>query len=87
MAAHSNILAWTILWTAEPGGLQSKGSQRVEHNRATEHIHNENLLNGTGTSAQFFSNQEWMYAHIELTHSAYSRNEHNIAKQLYSNKN
>ena len=29
MATHSNILAWTIPWTEEPGGLQSMGSQRV----------------------------------------------------------
>ena len=28
MATHSNILAWEILWTEEPGGLQSLGSQR-----------------------------------------------------------
>ena len=27
MATHSSILAWEILWTEEPGGLQSKGSQ------------------------------------------------------------
>ena len=32
MPAHSSILAWKIPWTAEPGGLQSKGSQRVRHN-------------------------------------------------------
>ena len=31
MATHSSILAWRILWTEEPGGLQSIGSQRVEH--------------------------------------------------------
>ena len=31
MAAHSNILAWRIPWTEEPGGLQSMGSQRVRH--------------------------------------------------------
>ena len=31
-AAHSNILAWKIPWTEEPGGLQSMGSQRVGHN-------------------------------------------------------
>ena len=30
MAAHSNILAWRIPWTEEPGELQSMGSQRVE---------------------------------------------------------
>ena len=29
MATHSNILAWKISWTEEPGGLQSIGSQRV----------------------------------------------------------
>ena len=29
MATHSSILAWRILWTEEPGGLQSMGSQRV----------------------------------------------------------
>ena len=27
MAIHSNILAWKISWTEEPGGLQSMGSQ------------------------------------------------------------
>ena len=31
MATHSNILAWRITWTEEPGGLQSMGSQRVRH--------------------------------------------------------
>ena len=29
MAIHSSILAWTIPWTEEPGGLQSVGLQRV----------------------------------------------------------
>ena len=27
MATHSSILAWRILWTVEPGGLQFVGSQ------------------------------------------------------------
>ena len=27
MAALSSILAWRVPWTAEPGGLQSIGSQ------------------------------------------------------------
>ena len=31
MATLSNILAWRIPWTEEPGGLQSIGSQRVAH--------------------------------------------------------
>ena len=46
MATHSNILAWKIPWTEDPGGLQSMGvtkswtrlsthtSQRVEHKHA-----------------------------------------------------
>ena len=37
MATHSNILAWEIPWTEEPGGLQSMGSQRVGHTEAIEH--------------------------------------------------
>ena len=32
IATHSNILAWRVPWTAEPGGLQSMGSQIVRHN-------------------------------------------------------
>ena len=31
METHSNILAWRIPWTEEPGGLQSLGSQRVRY--------------------------------------------------------
>ena len=31
MVTHSSILAWRILWTKEPGGLQSMGLQRVRH--------------------------------------------------------
>ena len=32
MATHSNILAWRIPRTEEPGGLQTMGSQRVGTN-------------------------------------------------------
>ena len=31
MATYSSILAWRIPWTEKPGGLQSTGLQRVEH--------------------------------------------------------
>ena len=34
-ATHLTILAWKIPWMEEPGRLQSMGSQRVRHNRAT----------------------------------------------------
>ena len=31
MTTHSSMLAWRILWTEEPGGLQSMVLQRVGH--------------------------------------------------------
>ena len=41
-ATHSNILAWKIPWTEEPGRLQSIGSHRVRHDwsdLASRHAH------------------------------------------------
>ena len=35
MAPHSSTLAWKIPWAKEPGRLQSMGSLRVRHDRAT----------------------------------------------------
>ena len=35
LATHSSILAWKILWTEEPGGLQFMGLHRVGHDRTT----------------------------------------------------
>ena len=32
VAINSRILAWRILWTEEPGRLQSMGMERVGHN-------------------------------------------------------
>ena len=36
MATHSSILALEILWTEEPGGLQSLRLQKVAHDLATK---------------------------------------------------
>ena len=36
MAIHASILAWELLWTEEPGGLQSVRLQRVGYNLATK---------------------------------------------------
>ena len=52
MATHSSTLAWRILWTREPGGLQSLGLQRVAHDWATNththtHTHTHNLKEHT----------------------------------------
>ena len=44
MATHSSILAWRIPWTEEPGGLQSMGSQRVEHTWVTNTFFQAHLL-------------------------------------------
>ena len=52
MAAHSSILAWSISWTEEPGGLQSMGSQRVWHDWLTNtytHTHTHNTHTHTHT--------------------------------------
>ena len=54
MAAHSSILAWRIPWTEEPGGLQSVGSQRVRHDRATSTLTFHTLL---GVSLAFVSSR------------------------------
>ena len=50
MATHS-ILAWKILWTEEPGGLQSVESQR-QIPEATKHGHETSLLE---TAQQFLN--------------------------------
>ena len=34
MATHSSILAWRILWTEEPSGLESMGSRSIGHDRS-----------------------------------------------------
>ena len=38
MATYSNILAWKIPWTVEPGELQSIGWQKVRYDSATEQL-------------------------------------------------
>ena len=43
MATHFCIPAWKIPWPEKPGGLQSIGSQRVRHNRETEHARETRL--------------------------------------------
>ena len=35
-ATSSSILAWEVLWTEDPGGLQSMGLQRVGHELANK---------------------------------------------------
>ena len=42
METHSGIIAWEIPWAQEPGGLQSKGSQRVRHDLETKQQQQQN---------------------------------------------
>ena len=41
MAIHSNILAWRISWTGEPGGLQSVGSQESDTTEQLTHTYTQ----------------------------------------------
>ena len=48
MATHSSVLAWRILWTEEPGGLQSTGlkswTRLSERARTHTHTHTHTHL-------------------------------------------
>ena len=79
-ATHSSILAWRIPWTEEPGGLQSTGSQRVEHDTDEAHITSLSLrcMSVSGVeidwSAQMLSLQglvdyclQWMFCWLLAT--------------------
>ena len=70
MATQASILAWRIPWTQEPGGLQSMESQRVRHDWATEHAHNNVLGNLLETDRDRKPKQtEGVLAFIETEHS------------------
>ena len=49
MATHSNILAWKIPWTVEPGWLQSTGHKKLD---TTEQLNNNNSCKVQGLEEQ-----------------------------------
>ena len=62
MATHSSILAWRILWTEEPGELQSMGSQsQTWLGDWHTHKHNEHLH-----SFQWSATQTWWRKSLSL---------------------
>ena len=61
MATHSSILAWRIPWTEEPGGLKSKGLQRVRHNWTTSVSFSFSTLLETNKCK---THQNYMYHHF-----------------------
>ena len=74
-ATHSSISAWRIPWIEEAGRLQSMGSQRVRHDRATNNILAFFFHWGLGEERQGSSYtsryagwvQHWGPRHMEMT--------------------
>ena len=79
MATHPNILAWRILRTEEPSGLQSMGLQRVRHDSATKHsTHNERTrqmlqLTQRNPKDNTFINQEYCKEFANRYKTGFSR--------------
>ena len=71
MATHSSTLAWKILWTEEPGRLQSMGSQRVGHDSATSLSEWMKLL----SHVRLFATP-WTVAHQAPPSMGFSRQEY-----------
>ena len=74
MATHSNILAWRIPWTEEPGGLQSMGSQRVRYdwtiNTHSHSIQSVLLITAKNPEQNISSNSYlWLYGGLSPTTS------------------
>ena len=53
MATHYSIPPWRISWTEESGKLQSMGSQRVRHNRVTNHFQFKKKGGGAENCTEF----------------------------------
>ena len=54
MVTHSRILAWEILWTEEPGGLQSMGLQESD-TTVLLRMHTLSSGRGKGSAQNFLS--------------------------------
>ena len=54
MATYSRILAWRILWTEEPGRLQSIGLQRVGRDLATKTASNKEATGHYSFTGEFY---------------------------------
>ena len=90
IAIHSSILAWRIPFTEKPGGLQSKGSQRVGHNWATNtqntwpllSIHTTPGLRQTGLMSSRALHLFWTLIYLERRHCFWE----NVSCRLSKNK-
>ena len=52
MATHSNILAWGIPWTEEPGGLQPLGLEESDTNSQLNHHHHSRAQESQNSGMQ-----------------------------------
>ena len=68
MAPHSSTLAWKILWTEEPGRLQSMMLQRVRHDWAISLTHSP----GTGGKMLPFKNVLDLTLKILFNHNSWA---------------
>ena len=76
MAIYSNILAWKILWTEEPGELQSMGLQeQATTQRLNHHHHHQSMLPGIfpGGHGALNTPQELNIQSVSSTHHCFIR--------------
>ena len=64
MASHFSILAWEVPWTEEPGGLQSRGSQRVRYEATSVRL--KQLSTQTDFKARTLNNQQALFLQYSL---------------------
>ena len=57
MATHSSILAWTVPWTEEPGGLSPWGRKQLDN---TEWLTNTHTHTHTPYLVLWLDNTEWL---------------------------
>ena len=68
MATHPGILSWRIPWIEEPGGLQTRGSQREGHDWSKlAHIHHHEESLRTDVSETTFFSQEQRHSNFIKT--------------------
>ena len=67
MATHSSILAQRIPWTEEPGELQSVGSHRVRHDRATNTLEETEVTRDPQSSHNKIKGQTGAMGYYEIS--------------------
>ena len=69
IATCSSILVWKVLWTEEPGGLQSMGSQRIRYEWESTH---HTPLDSTPSLWRTFWGKPWTIWYFPLIIFFYS---------------